>query len=161
MGKTVAELKADFEEERYRLIKRNNLIVFGIEENEGGEEILRKLVQILRPGGGFTIDQERVGAEGKNDKPRPVRLILPNAIVKRNMMANLKNLKNKEEFKSIQVVQDLTRNQQKVRSAEYMKSKMEAGTGERGNRAKRVKLDAQPSSSRASNGSADMETDQQ
>jgi len=134
LQKTVAQLKEEMLEERYRIIKRNNLIVFGLSENRTGEELLRKLLNILSPDGEHGIEVERVGESGVNDKARPVRLLLPNAIVKRRMMKNLKNLKPYEEFKKVQVVQDLTRNQQKAKTAEY-KKKLEEGGG----RAKRQK----------------------
>ncbi|CAL8139959.1 unnamed protein product [Orchesella dallaii] len=150
LQKTVAELKTDFEEERYRLLKRNNLIVFGIDENLAGEVLLRKLIEILMPEGIPSLETERVGAEVKNGNPRPVRLLLPNSIVKRRMMSNLKNLKRHDEFKKVQVVQDLTRIQQKVRSAEYLKSKQVEFEAVTGNRQKRQKLGTTDSSGQSS-----------
>lgn len=117
INSAVKNLQVELSETRQRAARLNNLIVFGIKENDEGELLFSQLLNILLPQGQHRIDSERLLGNSNGNKPRPIRIFCSNPIVKRSMMANLKNLKGRQEFREVSVQLDLTKIQQEQAKA--------------------------------------------
>ena len=71
----------------------------------------------------------RIGTkEGTYDinKPRPLRIILENNIIRNNILTNAKNLKGKHSWKGISIVPDMTKMQQNLSKLHRDKLLMDA-----------------------------------
>lgn len=134
MRNTIADIKKDIVEERRRISKQNNLVVFGINEDEAGEALLKELMEIVTPGE-QKVDFERFGETGK-ERPRALRLYLRNIAMKRMLLGNLKKLKGLEHFRRVSVQQDLTVEQIKMRSPYQMRTRVDNAEKAGGSRGK-------------------------
>jgi len=115
LEETTAKLKAEIREERERILRKNNLIVFGIPETMEGNDQLDELLQIICPQD-VHIENERVGKMEKAGK-RPLRLYLTNPAIKRQMLKNCSKLKGNDRMKHISVSHDMTREQVQERAS--------------------------------------------
>lgn len=109
----IKNVKDDLVEQQKRESKKNNVVVFGIPEDENGEDLLDNLLQILLPGETVKIDNQRFGVK-TSDRPRPIRLYLNNYPMKSKLLSNLNRLKGLEDFKKVSIVRDLTKAQRLI-----------------------------------------------
>ena len=123
-GARITEIEAKIERiERER--RRNVLVIDGAPEKEGDQPIVivNKIFADLQVG--FTADactavfrrgrnpnNDKVGQrEDREQRPRPIIVILPSQAEKAQIFRNLKNLKDKEEWKKVYFNDDLTEQQ--------------------------------------------------
>ena len=111
--------KADISEEMDRVNRKKNLIIMGFPETVEGREgedddgRLRLLLKQLMDGEPVRIGTvERFGKETGTGKPRPVRIVIENQMVRRNILLKAKRLKERSDTKDVYIVPDLTRAQQ-------------------------------------------------
>jgi len=92
-----------------RMWRKNNLVVFGIPENEESENLINDFMGIILPACS-TARFERIGKE--NEKiDRPVRIHLSTFLDKKSALSNCQKLKGMDKFKKISVRPDLTKEQ--------------------------------------------------
>lgn len=105
-------LKNDMKEENERYLRKNNVVVFGLLEDDEGKHLYDRLMRII--GDHITIEPQttRIG-HPKNPK-RPLRVYLPPGS-KGELMSKLVRLKGLDDFKSVNVKHDLTRLQREAR----------------------------------------------
>ncbi|CAL8084627.1 unnamed protein product [Orchesella dallaii] len=127
-------LKQELDEQKERILRKNNIIIFGIAETEEGLELLQDLMELILPSMRKQYDFERVGDPEKSNN-RPVRVYLSNASIKRQALRNCSKLSGRDRFNSISVKQDLTKAQQES-------AKTAAVTRSQGIAMKRRRLDS-------------------
>lgn len=107
------------EEEVRKIRKMCNIIIMGISEDDEGNNILIKLLEVISPGKYSELNlNERLG-ELKQGTNRPVRIRFSTQMERDSAMKNCKQLKNHPEFAKVSVRKDLTKyqqQQQKTRS---------------------------------------------
>jgi len=101
-------------EENDRNRRKNNIIVMGIQESNNSDSTITDLLRLIAPNH-TDASHERVG-KPDSSKNRPVRIMLPNSIIKRDALKNCFKLHNNDTFKGISVRPDLTKKQQLERS---------------------------------------------
>ena len=94
--------------------KKNNLIVFGLRENNEAlneEVVVNDLFHDL--GTVITSDEYQCFRVGKHSSQnyRPLVIKLPNAIIKNDILAKAKMLKGNEKWKGVSITHDLTKMQ--------------------------------------------------
>ena len=106
-------------EENEKKIRASNIILHGVSEIENKESNLGKqpssyvriFVRSFITAIGIDVDYKSMYRLGKRDiepSKRPIKLILKSEIDKDRVMANLKNLKGRDEYKGISVKDDYT-----------------------------------------------------
>lgn len=105
-------ITANVREEQERNNRRNNIVIFGIPEDERGGNVYSQLMTII--GDHLTTEPyyERIGGTN-SQQPRPLRVFLPPG-AKRQLLSNCKKLKDRPDLKTVSVCQDLTVQQQKA-----------------------------------------------
>jgi len=102
--------------ERYdRLLRKNNIIIFGVQEDgeDSKNKTLLELWKLILPNEN-PIAHERFGKKLENaTRPRPLRVYLSNPIAKRNVFKNCKKLKGIDMFKGVSIQSDKTYSQRK------------------------------------------------
>lgn len=137
---TVRDLREDLSEAKQRLLKRDNAIIFGIPEDEEGHKLYDELMKILLPSDMSKITYERLGDVTKITEkgPRPILVCTGNSLLKRRMFRNLKQLKDIEQFKKINVKHDLTKLQRKELTNDRQLRSQQTSTSN-GNRQGRIR----------------------
>lgn len=108
-------------EERER--RKSNLVISGLQEKEDGSVEERKQWDLAKVQAMFSdLDDTKAGAHvisntfrvGKinSSKPRLLKVVCASVDTKRTMLLKAKNLRRKEEYKSVYINQDLTLAQQ-------------------------------------------------
>jgi len=104
-----------FKEEQDRSWRKNNIIIMGVPESEEGEILLNEVLKFLLPGT-HALAFERVGKAMSQSKTRPIRVFLPNKVLKSEVFKKSKLLKEHEAFQHIYVQPDRTKLQQQQRT---------------------------------------------
>lgn len=125
--KVASDIRNELKEERDQILRKNNVVVFGIPENEYGDSLFDDLWQAILPDDFVNFCPERIGGEDKQ-KPRPIRVCLPNMVVKKRVLSNRKNLAGIEKFKKVSVVPDRTRAQQLERARSPVVTRSQSAT---------------------------------
>jgi len=94
-----------------RLWRKNNIVVFGIPENNFHQGSIVDLMQIILPESVPNLKFERIGKPDENSE-RPIRIYLPTAMHKKQALSNCHKLKGLDTFKKISVRPDMTKEQQ-------------------------------------------------
>jgi len=103
-------------EQHDRMRRKNNIIAYDIPDSAEGESLVMDLLNVILPNLCMQPSMERIGKPVPNAKrPRPLRIVLPNQIERRNALQNCRRLKGLETFAKISIKPDLTRNQQNER----------------------------------------------
>jgi hypothetical protein len=121
VDKKLRELREDVQEERRKMIRLCNVVLFGVPETTAGMEIASRMMSILLPDWTGVIDDDRIGS-ADSAKPRPLRLKLDNYHQKRRALASKRKLAAHPEFRGISVQPDMTKTEQ-IKSKEKSRSK--------------------------------------
>lgn len=113
---SIEGLKFQIEEEKRRQLKRDNLIIYGIPEDN--QTIYSELMYILSPFNSETFVAERIGTS-RNSKGRPIIVRTGNSNFKLEVFNNLKKLKGLHQFKGVSVQHDLTQLQRQEKKAGF------------------------------------------
>jgi hypothetical protein len=106
------DLREEVQEERRKLIRLCNVVLFGVPETNEGLEVATKMISVLLPDWKGQIEDDRIGAPDAV-KPRPLRVKLDNHHQKRKALSSKRKLKTFPEFKGISVQPDMTKTEQK------------------------------------------------
>jgi hypothetical protein len=121
VDRKLRELRDAVQEERRKMIRLSNVVLFGVPETTAGIEIASKMMKVLLPDWTGNIDEDRIGSLD-SAKPRPLRVKLDNYNQKRKALSSKRMLKTYPEFNGISVQRDMTKAEQKE-SKEKLKSK--------------------------------------
>jgi hypothetical protein len=109
----IRELKEQVQEERRKLIRLSNVVLFGVAETKEGLEIATRLISVLLPDWKGQIEDDRIGS-ADSSKPRPLRIKLDNYQQKRKALSSKRKLAKFPEFEGISVQPDMTKTEQKM-----------------------------------------------
>lgn len=126
MQKMATGLQADLKEQKEQILRKDNIIIFGIPENENGDQLYSQLINIIADHLHAFPYKERVGDPEKASN-RPIRVFLPPG-TKRTLLSKCKRLKNKPKFEKVSVCSDLTKLQRATRSPVKTRSKKTSST---------------------------------
>jgi hypothetical protein len=139
VDKKLRDLKEDVQEERRKLIRLCNVVLFGVPENQEGLETASNMIKILLPDWAGEIYDDRIGS-GDSAKPRPLRVKLDNYTQKRKALSSKRKLKTFPEFNGISVQPDMTKTEQ-------LKSKEKSRANSKSSKSSSHPIDNKPSSS--------------
>ncbi len=106
---TASTLRDEIKEEKDKLSRKTNVVIFGIKEDEEGELLFINLMKLI----GDHVPApyvERIGLAEKSDS-RPIRVCLPTMQAKRLLFKNCSKMKDREDLKKVRVDHDLTKKQ--------------------------------------------------
>jgi len=122
----VDKIRAEFMEQRDRLIRLNNLVIYGVPESSDGLSLATDLMKILLPSFNGPVVDVRLGPKPMNPaattRPRPLRIALNSANEQIIALKNRRKLKGMDIFKGISLNQDLTKKQQEEIRRAYLES---------------------------------------
>jgi len=115
-------LREEFVEQRERLTRLTNIILYGVPENTAGLNTAENLVKILLPSFTGPLIDASIGpspAASSTSKPRPLRVSLNNVNDQKLAMSNRGKLRGLDQFKGISLKKDLTKRQQQELKLQY------------------------------------------
>ncbi len=109
--KLLKDVRDEFQEQRQKIIRLNNIVLMGVEESADGVKLAEELLKLIVPNWVGPLVEIRVG-DPAGKLPRPIRVSLSNLLQKTATLKNCKQLKNRAEFNKISVRKDLTKKEQ-------------------------------------------------
>jgi hypothetical protein len=109
--KLLKDVRDEFQEQRQKIIRLNNIVLMGVEESANGVKLAEELLKLIVPNWVGPLVEIRVG-DPAGKLPRPIRVSLSNLLQKTATLKNCKQLKNRAEFNKISVRKDLTKKEQ-------------------------------------------------
>ena len=105
--------------------KKNNLVVFGLREDNRDDVSLRSLLSSL--GADIDVDNTQFFWTGRSlEKPRPLIVKLRNQEEKAEILFKAKRLKNNQDWPGVSITHDLTKQQCHAEKVEEMELKRKA-----------------------------------
>lgn len=129
LQKLAGKMKAELMEEKERCLRKDNIVIFGISEDDEGDKLYDKLMGIIGDHIESQLHKERIGKPENNN--RTLRVHLPPGS-RRKLFLKRKLLKDKPEFDKVSVCPDLTKLQQeerKVTRSQTAEERNAAATG--------------------------------
>lgn len=118
------EVRVEMQEQRQKIIRLCNLVLMGVPESNEGIQKAEELLKLIVPNWVGPLTNIRIGeAAGKH--PRPIRVTLSTVQQKNATMKNRSMLKDRPDFKTISVRNDLTKKEQ-GEWKEHAKQRLEA-----------------------------------
>lgn len=110
--------QTDLKEELDKIRKASNLMMFGVDETEGGMMIAGSLLRLLLPHRTDNYVMYRQNTKSTN-KPRPLKVLLNNPGERSLALTNKKLMKGIAEYKAISVQPDRTKIQRTASAEKY------------------------------------------
>jgi hypothetical protein len=98
--KRMRDLKEDVQEERRKLIRLCNVVLFGVPETKDGLDLATHLLGVILPDWKGVVDDDRIGNVDA-PQPRPLRIKLDNHHQKRKALSSKRKLAKFPEFMGI------------------------------------------------------------
>ena len=115
LGKKVVEGDQNLQEQIDQIKKASNLMLFNVEETDAALSLAKEALHIILPNHkeDFNLLRMKAFPNSTTNKPPPIRVFLSSPAERSQALKNKSLLKGLDQFKSISISADMTKNQQK------------------------------------------------